>query len=161
MIGVRYEVSFKIVKKFVLSDSMQQNQGSPEHKSDDSPTRPTKMPQCVDMSSTGHVNPSTYEGGYAASDSNLISSECGGSGASTFVQQQPETLNLPAVLWDKPVGSKIRVPPPVPPRSPRKPIDPVASGAFESAMAMPYDGGASEVNNAPQRGWQMGFCIAL
>jgi len=34
-----------------------------------------------------------------------------------------ERLNLPAVLWDKPLGSKIRVPPPVPPRSPKRPPD--------------------------------------
>ena len=42
-------------------------------------------------------------------------------------------LNLPAVLWDRPAGSKTKVPPPVPPRSPRKPIE--ASGAFEAALS--------------------------
>ena len=35
----------------------------------------------------------------------------------------PETLNIPAVLWDRPSGSSKRVPPPVPPRSPRRPYD--------------------------------------
>ena len=34
-----------------------------------------------------------------------------------------ETLNIPAVLWDRPQGSSKRVPPPVPPRSPRRPYD--------------------------------------
>lgn len=34
-----------------------------------------------------------------------------------------ETLNIPAVLWDRPAGSSKRVPPPVPPRSPRRPYD--------------------------------------
>ena len=42
---------------------------------------------------------------------------------------QPETLNIPAVLWDRPSGSSKRVPPPVPPRSPRRPIDHLASFA--------------------------------
>ena len=42
---------------------------------------------------------------------------------------QPETLNIPAVLWDRPTGSSKRVPPPVPPRSPRRPIDQMASFA--------------------------------
>ena len=42
-----------------------------------------------------------------------------------------ETLNLPAVLWDKPPGSKTRVPPPIPPRSPKRPLDP--TGAFATA----------------------------
>ena len=46
----------------------------------------------------------------------------------------PETLNLPAVLWDKPPGSKTRVPPPVPPRSPKRPLDP--SGAFATASSL-------------------------
>ena len=46
----------------------------------------------------------------------------------------PETLNLPAVLWDKPPGSKTRVPPPVPPRSPKRPLDP--TGAFATASSI-------------------------
>ena len=50
---------------------------------------------------------------------------------------QPETLNIPAVLWDRPVGSSKRVPPPVPPRSPRRPIDHLASFAAASASHMP------------------------
>lgn len=41
-------------------------------------------------------------------------------------------LNLPAVLWDRQPGSKNKVPPPVPPRSPRKPME--ASPAFEAAL---------------------------
>lgn len=41
----------------------------------------------------------------------------------------PETLNIPAVLWDRPSGSSKRVPPPVPPRSPRRPYDHEASFA--------------------------------
>ena len=40
-----------------------------------------------------------------------------------------ETLNIPAVLWDRPSGSSKRVPPPVPPRSPRRPYDHEASFA--------------------------------
>lgn len=48
-------------------------------------------------------------------------------------QQQPETLNIPAVLWDRPVGSSKRVPPPVPPRSPKRPFDYVASFAAASS----------------------------
>ena len=42
----------------------------------------------------------------------------------------PETLNIPAVLWDRPTGSSKRVPPPVPPRSPRRPQDQLASFAM-------------------------------
>lgn len=49
-----------------------------------------------------------------------------------------ETLNIPAVLWDRPVGSSKRVPPPVPPRSPRRPIDHVASFAAATANEAAY-----------------------
>ena len=65
----------------------------------------------------------------------------------------PETLNLPAVLWDKPAGSKTKVPPPVPPRSPKRPLDHVASGAFEVAAAE-----ASPGPGPCQRGWS---CVAF
>ena len=73
--------------------------------------------------------------------------------------QQPETLNLPAVLWDKPAGSKIRVPPPVPPRSPRKPMDPVESGAFEEAMKSSFCADPSQENIAPQRGLPLNVTV--
>ena len=48
---------------------------------------------------------------------------------------QPETLNIPAVLWDRPSGSSKRVPPPVPPRSPKRPYDHVASFGAAAAAA--------------------------
>ena len=44
-------------------------------------------------------------------------------GAGLTSGDEPETLNIPAVLWDRPTGSSKRVPPPVPPRSPRRPYD--------------------------------------
>lgn len=79
-----------------------------------------------------------------------------GGGGSTGA---PETLNLPAVLWDKPVGSKTKVPPPVPPRSPRRPMDHVAAGAFEAATAKEAaaaaaagGGGLENAGSGPQRG---------
>ena len=46
---------------------------------------------------------------------------------------QPETLNIPAVLWDRPTGSSKRVPPPVPPRSPKRPYDHLSSFAEATA----------------------------
>lgn len=73
-------------------------------------------------------------------------------------------LNLPAVLWDRQPGSKNKVPPPVPPRSPRKPME--ASPAFEAAFnreAAAAAGGqrpgsaAGPVEAAapgPSRGWK-------
>ena len=48
----------------------------------------------------------------------------------------PETLNIPAVLWDRPAGSSKRVPPPVPPRSPRRPFEPQIS--FAEANEVTY-----------------------
>ena len=48
---------------------------------------------------------------------------------------EAETLNIPAVLWDRPVGSSKRVPPPVPPRSPRRPYDHSISFAAASDSA--------------------------
>ena len=48
---------------------------------------------------------------------------------------EAETLNIPAVLWDRPVGSSKRVPPPVPPRSPRRPYDHSISFAAASDTA--------------------------
>ena len=55
-------------------------------------------------------------------------------------------LNLPAVLWDRPAGSKTKVPPPVPPRSPRKPIE--ASGAFEAALSREAAAAAAAASGA-------------
>lgn len=52
-----------------------------------------------------------------------------------------ETLNIPAVLWDRPAGSSKRVPPPVPPRSPRRPYDHVTSFANASEQAFRGDFG--------------------
>lgn len=66
----------------------------------------------------------------------------------SYDDQKQETLNLPAVLWDKPPGSKTRVPPPVPPRSPKRPLDP--TGAFASAAAA-----LQETNIV--RGWATGL----
>ena len=134
---------------FVLSENMQQIEGSQLEASKESPT---KMQPIIDNLPSGDVNPTNREGGYVGYVSNLTSDEYTNNTDISCLHQQPETLNLPAVLWDKPVGSKIRVPPPVPPRSPRRPIDPVSSGAFEAAMDMPYDGGLSQANIAPQRG---------
>ena len=42
-------------------------------------------------------------------------------GSAPGIDPAAETLNIPAVLWDRPTGSSKRVPPPVPPRSPRRP----------------------------------------
>ena len=44
-------------------------------------------------------------------------------GSAPGIDPAAETLNIPAVLWDRPTGSSKRVPPPVPPRSPRRPYD--------------------------------------
>ena len=142
-----------LLKELVLSDSMQQTQGSPPHKSGDSPTKASKLLQSAEKSMKS-VNFSNSERSYLGCASNL-NHELRSNSAAICNQLQPETLNLPAVLWDKPAGSKIRVAPPVPPRSPRRANDPVASGAFEAAMALPDDGGSNVVNSAPQRGWTM------
>ena len=56
---------------------------------------------------------------------------------------QPETLNIPAVLWDRPSGSSKRVPPPVPPRSPKRPYDHVAS--FGAATAAATEAGRGDL----------------
>jgi len=56
---------------------------------------------------------------------------------------EAETLNIPAVLWDRPVGSSKRVPPPVPPRSPRRPYDHSISFAAASDTAA-FRGNASQ-----------------
>ena len=55
--------------------------------------------------------------------------------SAAILLNQPETLNIPAVLWDRPTGSSKRVPPPVPPRSPRRPIDQMASFAMAAAAS--------------------------
>ena len=60
---------------------------------------------------------------------------CSNTSAAILLNQQPETLNIPAVLWDRPTGSSKRVPPPVPPRSPRRPIDQMASFAMAAAAS--------------------------
>ena len=138
-----------------MSDSKQPNKGSPIHVPSDLPANAPKLFQCVDKVSAGQVSTGVEAGSVGAALS-MVSGDGGSNNPSiSLSQQQPETLNLPAVLWDRPVGSKIRVPPPVPPRSPRRPIDPVASGAFEAAMDVPYGGRASQINFTPQRGWQM------
>ena len=67
----------------------------------------------------------------------LVESPTTAAGGLISSSLQPETLNIPAVLWDRPVGSSKRVPPPVPPRSPRRPIDHLASFAAASASHMP------------------------
>ena len=60
---------------------------------------------------------------------------CSNTSAAILLNQQPETLNIPAVLWDRPTDSSKRVPPPVPPRSPRRPIDQMASFAMAAAAS--------------------------
>ena len=106
---------------------MQQNQGAAADINNESVDPLTSSQDCVagSIANIGAVPllpPSNLNCGEGVVPSTL-----------QFNHKQPETLNLPAVLWDRPAGSKIRVPPPVPPRSPRRPIDPVASGAFDAA----------------------------
>eukprot|EP00096_Caligus_rogercresseyi_P003636 TRINITY_DN1694_c0_g1_i1.p1 TRINITY_DN1694_c0_g1~~TRINITY_DN1694_c0_g1_i1.p1 ORF type:complete len:201 (+),score=47.21 TRINITY_DN1694_c0_g1_i1:766-1368(+) len=58
-----------------------------------------------------------------------------------------ETVNLPAVLWDRPAGSKVRVPPPaIPPRSPKSP-DNSPGGVFSGVIVI----GSSKVSGGVQR----------
>ncbi|CAB4066627.1 PIP5K [Lepeophtheirus salmonis] len=54
-----------------------------------------------------------------------------------------ETVNLPAVLWDRPAGSKVRVPPPVPPRSPKTPLESCGGGGLSGVIVIgsSYKGG--------------------
>jgi len=155
MNGVTIKYSTKLLKAFALSENMQPNEGSQPEQSCESPSN---MQPILDNFSSDYKNSSNLEGSYVGCVSNPNSSEYA-SGVGSSYNQQPETLNLPAVLWDKPLGSKIRVPPPVPPRSPRRPIDPISSGAFEAAMATPFCGGSSEDNISPQRGLPLGITL--
>lgn len=155
MNGVVIKYSTKLLKAFALSENMQQNEGSQPDQSCESPSNMQPIPGNL---SSDYKNPSNLEGSYVGCVSNPNSSEYATSAGTTY-NQQPETLNLPAVLWDKPLGSKIRVPPPVPPRSPRRPIDPISSGAFEAAMATPFCGGSSEDYISPQRGLPLGITL--
>ena len=65
--------------------------------------------------------------------SNTATAATADTSSTSCLLNQPETLNIPAVLWDRPTGSSKRVPPPVPPRSPRRPIDQMASFAAASS----------------------------
>ena len=141
-----------VLTAFVLSENMQPKEGSQPNYSRDSPT---KMQSLSENEPPSHTNPSTLDSGFAGCLSYTSNSDYTSSLDTPYVHQQPATLNLPAVLWDKPAGSKIRVPPPVPPRSPRRPIDPVNSGAFDVAMGGPAIEGSNHIYNAPQRGLTM------
>lgn len=145
----------KLLKESALSENMQQKEGYQLHQSCKSPT---KMQPVSENLTSGCTNSSNLAENYAGCISNPGTNEHTNSSEPSY-NQQPETLNLPAVLWDKPAGSKIRVPPPVPPRSPRKPIDPVSLGAFEAAMGTPYDGSSSHVNITPERGLPLGMSL--
>ena len=145
----------KLLKAFTLSENMQQAEGSQPEQSCESPSN---MQPVAGNLSPGYTNPSNIDGSYPGCVSNPNGGEYVSCSEASH-SQQPETLNLPAVLWDKPVGSKIRVPPPVPPRSPRKPIDPVTSGAFEAVMDTHYPDDSSEDNVAPLRGLPLGITL--
>ena len=67
--------------------------------------------------------------------SNTTAAATADTSSTSCLLNQPETLNIPAVLWDRPTGSSKRVPPPVPPRSPRRPIDQMASFAMAAAAS--------------------------
>jgi hypothetical protein len=108
MNGVVIKYSTKLLKAFALSENMQQNEGSQPDQSCESPSNMQPIPGNL---SSDYKNPSNLEGSYVGCVSNPNSSEYATSAGTTY-NQQPETLNLPAVLWDKPLGSKIRVPPP-------------------------------------------------
>ena len=152
---IKQEFYLKSIKVFALSENMQRIEGSQPNQSYESPD---KEPTGLEEQPSHNSNNPKLEG-YEGCDPNPNDSNFSSTHATSSSPQQPETLNLPAVLWDKPAGSKIRVPPPVPPRSPRKPIDPVSSGAFEAAMATPYGEAPSQVNIAPQRGLPLGIVL--
>ena len=135
---------------------MQPHEGSQPKQSFESPSK--ERPSHEELPSN-HANNQNLEG-FAGCSSDPNGSDYTSTFAASSNPQQPETLNLPAVLWDKPVGSKIRVPPPVPPRSPRKPMDPVSSGAFEEAMAASFNAESSQANVAPQRGLLLDVSLA-
>ena len=137
----------KSSKVFALSENMQRIEGSQPNQSYESPG---KEPTSLEEQPSHHTNNAKLD--YDGCDPNPNDSNFPSTHATSNSPQQPETLNLPAVLWDKPAGSKIRVPPPVPPRSPRKPMDPVGSGAFEEAMRASFCVDSSQENVAPQRG---------
>ena len=103
-----------VLTAFVLSENMQPKEGSQPNYSRDSPT---KMQSLSENEPTSHTNPSTLDSGFAGCLSYTSNRDYTSSLDTPYVHQQPATLNLPAVLWDKPAGSKIRVPPPVPPMS--------------------------------------------
>ena len=135
---------------------MQQTEGSQPNLSFESPIKESEK---LDELPYNHANSQNIESlpGCAQNQNNVDLSSVNNTSLST--PQQPETLNLPAVLWDKPAGSKIRVPPPVPPRSPRKPMDPVESGAFEEAMKSSFCADPSQENIAPQRGLPLNVTV--
>ena len=137
---------------------MQQTEGSQPNLSFESPIKESEK---LDELPYNHANSQNIESlpGCAQNQNNVDLSSVNNTSLST--PQQPETLNLPAVLWDKPAGSKIRVPPPVPPRSPRKPMDPVESGAFEEAMKSSFCADPSQENIAPQRGLPLNVTIVI
>ena len=147
-LAIKY--STKYFKAFALSENMQQNEGS---QPDQSCELSSNMQPILHNLSPDNKNPSNFEGSLVGCVSNLNSNEYATSSGTSY-NQQPETLNLPAVLWDKPLGSRIRVPPPVPPRSPRRPIDPITSGAFEAAMTT-----SSQEYISPQRGLPLGITL--
>ena len=130
---------------------MQQIEGSQSNQPYETPIK--EQTSLDELPSSHEKNPNFENFGGCVPNQNSISSSS--EVATSSIHQQPETLNLPAVLWDKPAGSKIRVPPPVPPRSPRKPMDPVGSGAFEEAMKVSFCADPSQENVAPQRGLQL------
>ena len=144
---IKQEFYLKSIKVFALSENMQRIEGSQPNQSYESPD---KEPTSLEEQPSHHINNPKLD--YDGCDPNPNDSNFSSTHATSSSPQQPETLNLPAVLWDKPAGSKIRVPPPVPPRSPRKPMDPVGSGAFEEAMRASFCVESSQENVAPQRG---------
>ena len=127
---------------------MQQLEGSQPKQSFESTSKERPSHDEMPLNYSKNQNFDSFAG--CSSDPN--GSEYTSTLATSSDPQQPETLNIPAVLWDKPAGSKIRVPPPVPPRSPRKPMDPVSSGAFEEAMTASFHAESSQANVTPQRG---------
>ena len=136
---------------------MQQTEGTQPNLSFESPIKESEIPEELPYN---HANSQNLESlpGCAQSQNNI---DLPSVNTTLSTPQQPETLNLPAVLWDKPAGSKIRVPPPVPPRSPRKPMDPVESGAFEEAMKSSFCADPSQENIAPQRGLPLNVTIVI
>ena len=118
---------------------------------------PTKAAPEAAAAVTGDSSTAAVDTAVAAAAAAAVESA---ESAAAVAAAQPH-LNLPAVLWDRPAGSKTKVPPPVPPRSPRKPIDP--SGAFEAALSREAAAAAAASAAAaapqpasaggPSRGW--------